>query len=117
MIPHPPRSTLFPYTTLFRSRGRVSRLRYLSEPDQVRRLRSVSSPSPLDGASGSWTRLPTHARWTFQSSSHCVVLVRWPVERGMESRQHHFVARGNRRRRVPLRRTLCSTGDHVFLDY
>src|SRR3712207_7721239 len=36
MIRRPPRSTLFPYTTLFRSRGRAPRRR----PDRGRRLRA-----------------------------------------------------------------------------
>src|SRR5690348_17625346 len=36
MIPPPPRSTLFPYTTLFRSRGRRGKARF--EPGVVARL-------------------------------------------------------------------------------
>src|SRR3712207_7963872 len=35
MIRRPPRSTLFPYTTLFRSRGQPERLRGLAAPQQV----------------------------------------------------------------------------------
>src|SRR5687768_17897097 len=40
MIPRPPRSTLFPYTTLFRSAGRVAVLQELLERDlaEVARL-------------------------------------------------------------------------------
>src|SRR5260370_21043915 len=37
MIRRPPRSTLFPYTTLFRSRGRVSRIE-LGVPDGESRV-------------------------------------------------------------------------------
>src|SRR5687768_18600065 len=40
MIRRPPRSTLFPYTTLFRSRGSVFGERQYAEPTQVRRTRS-----------------------------------------------------------------------------
>src|SRR5437879_9392146 len=38
MIRRPPRSTLFPYTTLFRSKGRIGR-GCLGQPRQQRRLR------------------------------------------------------------------------------
>src|SRR5689334_24675105 len=46
MIRRPPRSTLFPYTTLFRSDGRVARLRRPAEP-AVRRQAVV--PAVRDG--------------------------------------------------------------------
>src|SRR5207253_5212975 len=39
MIRHPPRSTLFPYTTLFRSRGRGSGARAHRAPRSVHRQR------------------------------------------------------------------------------
>src|SRR5215204_7100337 len=52
MIRRPPRSTLFPYTTLFRSRGRRARLRRSSEaPPRARRGRSARrrrAPRPRD---------------------------------------------------------------------
>src|SRR5256886_12635185 len=42
MIRRPPRSTLFPYTTLFRSRGRRQALRGRAEEDEPeRRVRAV----------------------------------------------------------------------------
>src|SRR2546430_11154120 len=41
MIRRPPRSTLFPYTTLFRSRG--ARCHWLCEPERFRRLRTPRS--------------------------------------------------------------------------
>src|SRR2546430_6978790 len=44
MIRRPPRSTLFPYTTLFRSRPRSPRISSLS--CGTRRLRSSSATSP-----------------------------------------------------------------------
>src|SRR5688572_31475106 len=40
MIPRPPRSTLFPYTTLFRSRGGDD----VSKPKPLAALRSVDEP-------------------------------------------------------------------------
>src|SRR6266850_6973084 len=44
MIRRPPRSTLFPYTTLFRSRRPGHQLRGLSEGAAVFRRRSAASP-------------------------------------------------------------------------
>src|SRR5206468_12205642 len=46
MLPPPPRSTLFPYTTLFRSPARPT-----CGP------RSASRPSPTCGRLGAWARL------------------------------------------------------------
>src|SRR5690349_22822790 len=58
MLRRPPRSTLFPYTTLFRSRGaralprsaraRAALLRHARGPD----LRLRAAPAGLDGAAG-----------------------------------------------------------------
>src|SRR3712207_2923906 len=48
MIRRPPRSTLFPYTTLFRSRGRtplVSLLRSLHSPDDLKALPAEQLPA------------------------------------------------------------------------
>src|SRR3712207_7334435 len=42
MIRRPPRSTLFPYTTLFRSDGRL--VAHAGEPDTVTYLRSSAKP-------------------------------------------------------------------------
>src|SRR2546430_12500060 len=43
MIRRPPRSTLFPYTTLFRSEVYVSRARTLEDSDRGRRIGFVSA--------------------------------------------------------------------------
>src|SRR2546430_12390176 len=53
MIRRPPRSTLFPYTTLFRSRGgrwilRVQRSHAQEEQDQRRRRRPAGPPPARD---------------------------------------------------------------------
>src|SRR5256885_12023446 len=47
MIRRPPRSTLFPYTTLFRSFGRAE----WSSPSDPRGVRSDERPEPEDAAS------------------------------------------------------------------
>src|SRR3712207_5075040 len=66
MIRRPPRSTLFPYTTLFRSRI-TARLRpQLAEVEK--RLRTVDSAPLLDGLAGApavrdlWAQLPLSRR-------------------------------------------------------
>src|SRR3989454_1438942 len=38
MIRRPPRSTLFPYTTLFRSRGTTAELERIHSPEEIRML-------------------------------------------------------------------------------
>src|SRR3546814_11060774 len=54
MIRRPPRSTrtdtLFPYTTLFRSQGRVPRRHLADEPGGRRRHRGRGRPSDVRGA-------------------------------------------------------------------
>src|SRR3712207_7783705 len=48
MIRRPPRSTLFPYTTLFRSAGGGQRLCHRGDPgDRVERHRRVGAEHPL----------------------------------------------------------------------
>src|SRR6201994_5040312 len=47
MIRRPPRSTLFPYTTLFRSRGHPPRRHPLADEDQRRLPRSEEHTSEL----------------------------------------------------------------------
>src|SRR5690606_41158560 len=82
MIPRPPRSTLFPYTTLFRSRtvsesGRKgststaanTRVRYVIE-SRNRRI-SSSFASPRSDLRYSWTHPPTnHAPEPARSEKH-----------------------------------------------
>src|SRR3989442_14870687 len=61
MIRRPPRSTLFPYTTLFRSRGRGGRPRLpLSTGDPVGDLAAEFDPDgdPADGGAGALVDLP-----------------------------------------------------------
>src|SRR3712207_8162793 len=58
MIRRPPRSTLFPYTTLFRSRWRESRRR----SQALRRRRARSSPKPSQSATRCESPRPPRAR-------------------------------------------------------
>src|SRR2546430_9669640 len=62
MIRRPPRSTLFPYTTLFRSRCRIfvrtrPRIATLGFPDAARELRSEEHTSELQSQSNLVCRL------------------------------------------------------------
>src|SRR5260370_29150708 len=54
MIRRPPRSTLFPYTTLFRSRNWSARL-----PSLIRTWYSISRPKPLLGSRGQIRCIPS----------------------------------------------------------
>src|SRR5690348_18124415 len=49
MIPRPPRSTLFPYTTLFRSRDSIDRLEQASAGQPRRMGRSLSTGAEHSG--------------------------------------------------------------------
>src|SRR5436853_3583834 len=64
MLPRPPTSTLFPYTTLFRSHGR-------SKAGQRTRVIPVTLPFPLFSGSGEWaSRAPdTPSNEIFSPSS------------------------------------------------
>src|SRR3712207_7194929 len=68
MIRRPPRSTLFPYTTLFRSRS-AARRRGSPPPPARRRATSPVRPAPPGGRDvprtpdSSWDRRPPAAHW------------------------------------------------------
>src|SRR5256885_10975320 len=69
MIRRPPRSTLFPYTTLFRSRGRV----HCRVPPCLVLSAAVSpDPPPLAGSPHSKAR-PRDRKSTRLNSSHLVI--------------------------------------------
>src|SRR2546426_12846189 len=60
MIRRPPRSTLFPYTTLFRSRGQIG-LEHLETP-AVERGEGACAPRQVDGGALLLTRLGQEQR-------------------------------------------------------
>src|SRR3712207_7689006 len=72
MIRRPPRSTLFPYTTLFRSRS-AARRRGSPPPPARRRATSPVRPAPPGGRDvprtpdSSWDRRPPAAHWSAPS--------------------------------------------------
>src|SRR5690348_18424970 len=68
LLPRPPSSTLFPYTTLFRSRRLSSRDCTAPGPkSHCRRIRRSASPS----ASAAWAfRSPTSRGFTPRSEEH-----------------------------------------------
>src|SRR3712207_8472187 len=61
MIRRPPRSTLFPYTTLFRSEVEDGRVLYVRGVDQLRELERVRAPA-LGDHDG---RVPLRAHFNF----------------------------------------------------
>src|SRR5947208_15761348 len=68
MIRRPPRSTLFPYTTLFRSRGRTARSR-----DDCRRNGDADSSSTDRTASPGPRDRPRDRKSTRLNSSHQII--------------------------------------------
>src|SRR6266496_5039163 len=68
MIRRPPRSTLFPYTTLFRSAGRSSRRRAVRTRPRRKRKRSPSPPPSRSGRSKDWRARPPSWRPSATSS-------------------------------------------------
>src|SRR3712207_9034306 len=63
MIRRPPRSTLFPYTTLFRSRGEVEAWRHSgSAASPAARTRAVANAMTAPDYSQKWQQLASHQR-------------------------------------------------------
>src|SRR5207253_9365689 len=72
MIPRPPRSTLFPYTTLFRSRRLLRRLRPLNVHKIARSNRLNRSPSTTQRRPGSASARSEEHTSELQSRGHLV---------------------------------------------
>src|SRR3712207_8360429 len=71
MIRRPPRSTLFPYTTLFRSKSSYSRTRLLQQSWKVQRSTHTCSRSTTCGhASATRTLVSRDRKSTRLNSSH-----------------------------------------------
>src|SRR3712207_1744045 len=80
MIRRPPRSTLFPYTTLFRSRNRPGRIvRGQESPPSLDDGNRFGSRLPYDLVSGSTWRRPTPPRTVEREGSIGDVEVDWRV--------------------------------------
>src|SRR5436190_12768405 len=71
MISRPPRSTLFPYTTLFRSRGRSASARPCA--GGRRRTMCPSAPAVAGTARGHRSAAATDRKSTRLNSSHTVI--------------------------------------------
>src|SRR3712207_7314422 len=70
MIRRPPRSTLFPYTTLFRSRGRPPARGELPHPICAEVRQAGARPSRLRGGGARGPRLARDRKSTRLNSSH-----------------------------------------------
>src|SRR5258708_17716094 len=75
MIRRPPRSTLFPYTTLFRSKTSASsRARYVSSPSTSKALRpDFSADSNVSRSTNSTPRETLDRKSTRLNSSHQII--------------------------------------------
>src|SRR5438552_14823677 len=71
ILRRPPRSTLFPYTTLFRSRGNLAEGRVRSQRERLPRLPALRS-SRLIGNGGTQDRKSTRLNSSHQITSYAV---------------------------------------------
>src|SRR2546427_7786557 len=86
MIRRPPRSTLFPYTTLFRSRSGDDRDSGLSRPDDSPILERGSPASESDTADGDDPRSEEH---TSELQSQSNLVCRLLLEK--KKNEHHSI--------------------------
>src|SRR3712207_7623214 len=96
MIRRPPRSTLFPYTTLFRSAGLLVREHNVAQGAQSRRRAALDGPERRIGAAGD---LALRETLEVRQDQHLAVGRGEPRER-----RGHFEAAQELARRVLLRR-------------
>src|SRR5258708_12388301 len=82
MIRRPPRSTLFPYTTLFRSLAGAAVRRFLSR----RRRHRQRAAFPLAGATDVLDRKSTRLNSSHQIISYAVFCLKKKIQREMSSR-------------------------------
>src|SRR5256885_13124088 len=102
MIRRPPRSTLFPYTTLFRSQRAVRLLnaivapRLASKPEllaawnNVRKLKPISTPTA-----------PRSEEYTSELQSPCNLVCRLLLEKKNQNADEIDLTRADRHRHVP----------------
>src|SRR5260370_5343911 len=99
MIRRPPRSTLFPYTTLFRSHGRNGDER-LEEPQAAAVTMAATSESVVVTSSGSprWTAVPVALRseeHTSELQSHLNLVCRLLLEKKKKNIIILYIMRAN----------------------
>src|SRR5947208_11720302 len=80
MIRRPPRSTLFPYTTLFRSRNRFARSRWKVAPHALPSADKANGPKNCAPGSGDFT--------TSQGSLRCVAISKRLILMPARSEEH-----------------------------
>src|SRR3712207_7356870 len=98
MIRRPPRSTLFPYTTLFRSRSRAARGAFLQARDRHDRARGGDRPCPRrartqvashirEGEEGD--RVPRSEEHTSELQSRQYLVCRLLLEKKKQQKNHY----------------------------
>src|SRR2546426_6956873 len=102
MIRRPPRSTLFPYTTLFRSLGGDRRRLYLrARPREPARPEEPASRG--DGGSARGIRRPRSGEHTAELQSPCNLVCRLLLEKKKKDiNETHGIASPHERRRPIL---------------
>src|SRR3712207_8466963 len=98
MIRRPPRSTLFPYTTLFRSRRR-SRVSHPAQSYLIHRQRegkSLQDAASEDGARRAYTgRTPRSEEHTSELQSRQYLVCRLLLEKKNRKSTRRFTSNGN----------------------
>src|SRR2546426_3992455 len=90
MIRRPPRSTLFPYTTLFRSSARTNPVRWsLCRPRRGTRACGAARP-PRRVPRRPWDRAPRSEEHTSELQSPCNLVCRLLLEKKKKKRNHEI---------------------------
>src|SRR3989454_9227004 len=93
MIRRPPRSTLFPYTTLFRSDGRVSHDPSAARPPGRGRDRRREGPCAPGGHARRATRPDRRSEeHTSELQSPCNLVCRLLLEKKKNTNPHRYIA-------------------------
>src|SRR5258707_11605452 len=102
MIRRPPRSTLFPYTTLFRSSPAITLPAVAPIPNTVQNSPSSAAPPPSGPVSSGPCRSEEH---TSELQSRQYLVCRLLLEKKKKKRERHI-------QRVPARNTCTKQTSH-----
>src|SRR3712207_7162703 len=98
MIRRPPRSTLFPYTTLFRSRGRAERAMVAEPAEQA--LDELAVPARLGLRGAAEDRKSTRLNSSHANISYAVFCLK--KKKSTTTTNHHHMSHYSRNQTEPL---------------